>query len=156
MYNRWEDSLNRELAGWKAEMDELESKVPDRRLIYDNARERVLQALEAQAMEAGLLPITSRPGKPVQGRVVEPPTPLPTPSDMAGWKSLAELSERGKSDPTLGGSVKPTRIREPNGNEVPARSCRTSFCTLRNSWLKEDSSAGNIVRLLSAAEITGM
>ena len=120
MYNRWEDSLKRELAGWKAELDGLQSKVPDKRLIYDNVRERVLQSLEAQAIEVGLLPQASRLVKPVQRRVVE--TSNPTPSDMAGWKSFAELSERGDSDPTMDGSVKPTRIREPNGNEVPVRS----------------------------------
>ena len=55
LFPDWQDGLKQELAGWKAELDKLESKVPDGRLIYNNARERVLQALESVAQETGLL-----------------------------------------------------------------------------------------------------
>ena len=53
LFPEWEDSLKQELAGWKAELDKLNAKVPDRQLIYTNAKERVLQALESVAQEPG-------------------------------------------------------------------------------------------------------
>ena len=58
LYNDWQDGLKQELADWKDELEKLESKVPNGRLIYNNARERVLQALESVAQEDGLLPQT--------------------------------------------------------------------------------------------------
>ena len=51
LYNDWKYSRKQGLAGWKAELDKLESKVPNGRLIYNNVRERVLQTLEVQAQE---------------------------------------------------------------------------------------------------------
>ena len=59
LFSEWEASLKQELAGWKDDLDKLNAKAPDGRLIYNSARERVLKALEAQALEVGLLPQTT-------------------------------------------------------------------------------------------------
>ena len=59
LFPEWEKGLKQEFAAWKDELDKLESKSLDGRLIYNNARERVLQALESVAQEAGLLPRTT-------------------------------------------------------------------------------------------------
>ena len=116
LFPEWEDSLNQELASWKAELEKLESKVPDGRLIYNSARERVLQVLESVAHEDGLLPQTSpRRGRPTRKQVIEESSPAP--ADMSGWMSFVKLSEWGNTDPAKGASVKPMRFREPNDNE---------------------------------------
>ena len=121
LFPEWEDDLKRELAGWIGELGKLESKVPDRRLIYNNARERVLQALEFAAQETGLLSQTT------QGR--EPPArnPISEPSNLDGisardWMSFVQLGEWGNTGPTGGGSVKPKRFRDACQTEVLVRS----------------------------------
>ena len=76
LFPEWEDGLKRELAVWKGELDKLEAKVPDGRLIYNNAKERVLQALETQALEAGLLPQSVRTEeRPYRRQVAETSNP---------------------------------------------------------------------------------
>ena len=123
MYNRWEDYRKREIAGWKDELDKLESKVPDGRLIYNNARERVLQALESVAQEDGLFPQT-RPSRHSRESGNPPATAsnTPTPTNMNGWMSFVQLGEWGNNDPSKGAGVKPTRFQEANGNEMPVKS----------------------------------
>lgn len=56
LFSEWTLGLKQELAEWKDELDKLDAKIPDRRLVYNNARERVLQALESVAQETGLYP----------------------------------------------------------------------------------------------------
>ena len=116
-------------------MDELESKVLEKRLIYDNARERVLQALEVQAQEAGLLPNAFRPGKSVQRRVAETSNPLPT--DMTGWVSLVQLDEWNKVAYVGSRSVKPARLRDPQGKEISVRSW-ADLLHMTAKWLMKE------------------
>ena len=52
----WEDGFRRELAEWRAELAELETKPLDKRLAFDNAKDRLLRLFEAEAREAGFLP----------------------------------------------------------------------------------------------------
>ena len=92
LYNDWKYSRKQGLAGWKAELDKLESKVPNGRLIYNNARERLLQALEAQALQAGLLPQTA-PRREVSAPKPIAETSSPTPGDINEWVTFAELGE---------------------------------------------------------------
>ena len=132
MYNRWEDSLKRELAGWRAEIDGLESKVPDRRIIYDNVRTRVLQALEAQALEAGLLPQAPRPGNPVRRGTAE--TSSPALSDMEGRMSLVELGEWSRIAKAGGRPPKPASFRDPQGDETSVNNWTDLFFTVAK-WL---------------------
>ena len=118
LYNDWQDGLKQELADWKAELDKLDAKVPDGRLIYNKARERVLQALESAAQDAGLVPQT-RPTRHSResGNPHTTETTTPTPVDMSEWMSFVELGEWGSIDPTKGASVKPMHFRDPNGAE---------------------------------------
>ena len=135
LYGEWEDSLNRELAGWKGELDKLDAKVPDRRLVYNNAKERVLQALESAAQDARLIPQAFRPGQPVQRQVVETSNHLP--SNMTGWVSLAELDEWNKVAYVGSRSVKPSRLRDPQGKEMPVRSW-ADLLHMTARWLMEE------------------
>ncbi len=115
LFPEWEDGLKQELTDWQEDLDKLEYKLPDRRLIYSNARERVLQPLEAQAQEAGLL-LQTAPSRNAQRPVAEVATSVP-PGAM-GWISFVQLSEWDKVAPGGGRSVRPTRFRDPVGNEV--------------------------------------
>ena len=135
LYNRWEDSIKRELGEWKGNFDDLESKVPNKQQIYDNARDQVLKALEAQALEAGLLPQGSRPGKPVHRRVSETSNPLPP--DMTGWASLSEIDEWNKVGYVGSRSVKPSRLRDPRGKENVLRSW-ADLLHVTARWLMEE------------------
>ena len=132
LFPDWEDSLKQELADWKAELDKLESKVPDGRLIYNNARERVLQALEAQALEAGLLPQTPSRGRPARRQVVEKSSPAP--ADMGEWVSLVKLSEWGSIAPQKGAEFSPKCFRDPQGKEISVGNWSDLFFTAAK-WL---------------------
>ena len=135
LFPEWEDGLKRELAVWKGELDKLEAKVPDGRLIYNNAKERVLQALETQALEAGLLPQASGLGKTVQRQVAETSNPLP--SDMTGWVSFVKFDEWNKVAYVGSRSVKPVCLRDPRGKEISVRSwADLLYMTAR--WLIEE------------------
>ena len=121
LFSEWEDGLRQELEGWKGELGKLESKVPDRRLIYNNARERVLQALESIAQEIGLFSQTT------QGREPSARNPISEPSNLdsrgaRNWMSFVQLGEWGNTDPTGGSSVKPRGFRDASQTEVPVRS----------------------------------
>ncbi len=123
LYNGWKDARSQELAGWKDELDKLEAKVPNGRLIYNNARERVLQALESVAQDAVLIP-QSRPNRNRRedGNQSNVEIADLTTTNVSGWMSLVQLGEWGNIDPSKGADVKPKRFREPNGIEVPIRS----------------------------------
>ena len=117
LFPEWEHGLKRDVADWKEELDKLESKLPDRRLIYNNARERVLRALEAQAQETGLL----QEEAPIRSALARRPVaevPAPAPTGGKEWMSFVQLGEWGKASSMGGRSVKPIRFRDPTGNEV--------------------------------------
>ena len=114
LYNAWEDGIKRELADWKDELAKLEARVVDGQLIYNNARERVLQLLEAEAREAGLLP-----QKPVQEAVVSTPENFgAATADINRWLTFVQMGEWGGIEPTTGTPVKPLRFRDPKGIEI--------------------------------------
>ncbi len=125
LYDDWKNGLNQELEDWKGELAKLESKVPNGRLIYNNARDRVLQALESAAQDAGLLQQT-RPARHSHERgdpSSDEQNQLP-PNDrgMEGWMSFVQLAEWGNTDPLTGASVKPSRFRDPTRGVIPVRS----------------------------------
>ena len=136
LFPEWEHGLKRDVAEWKEELDKLESKLSDRRLIYNNARERVLRALEAQAQETGLLqeetPIRSAS---VLGPVAEVPAPAPTGGKE--WMSFVQLGEWGKASSMGGRSVKPIRFRDPSGNEVSLKTWADLFFQTAD-WLAQE------------------
>ena len=71
LYVRWEAGRNQELAGWRDELAALESHPLDNRLVYNNARDRLLSMLEAEARDVGLLPAKRSGEKPLQVPVEE-------------------------------------------------------------------------------------
>ena len=138
LFPEWEEGLKQELAGWEGELVMLESKIPDGRLIHNNARDRVLQALEAQARESGLIP-QSRPyrhlgelGSPKVAKIAEP-----TASNVDDWMSLVQLGEWGKVDPTKKATVKPTCFRDPQIREIPLDNWSHLLFTTAK-WLVEE------------------
>ena len=134
LYEDWKNGLNQELEDWKDELAKLQSKVPNGRLIYNNARDRVLQALESAAQEAGLLPQASLQGKTVQRQVAENSHPLP--SDMTGWVSFVQLGEWNKVAYVGSRSVKPVSLRDPQGKKISVRSW-ADLLYLTARWLME-------------------
>ena len=54
LYNEWEGGRRRGSADWKDELAKLDAQPIDGQLILNNARDRLLQLLEAEAREAGL------------------------------------------------------------------------------------------------------
>ena len=135
IFPEWEDGLKQELAGWKAELDKLESEAPNGRLIYNNARERVLQALDSVAQEAGLLqPAPPRREVPESKPVAEMSSLVP--SNMSGWMSLAQLGEWGFTKSAGDSPVKPSRFREPQGQETSVNNWADLFFTVAK-WLVE-------------------
>ena len=112
LFPEWEERLKQELAGWKGDLNKLESKVPDRRLIYSNSKEHVLQALESIAQEAGLLT--------QQSQAVENSNPAPT--DMNGWMSFVQLGKLEKVSASRGNTGNSWLLRVPGRKPVSVRS----------------------------------
>ena len=133
LFPDWEDSLKHELAGWKDELDKLESKVPDGRLIYKKARERVLQALESVAQEAGLLAQTT----PSQEAPSVTDNSSLVPSASSKWTTFVQLRKWGLADPNKGSQVKPVRFRDPQGNEKPVKNWADFYVTITEWLIKE-------------------
>lgn len=131
-FYEWETAFKQELAGWKDELSKLESKVPDGGLIYNNAKGRVLQALESVAQETGLFPRPPRRETPVRRAVTEKPNPVP--ADMKEWVSFVKLGERGKNNPGKGIPVKPASFRDSNGKETPVKNW-LDLLTITIEWL---------------------
>ena len=82
LYVEWENGLKQEFAAWQDELNKLESQIPDRRLVYNNARERVLQALESVAQETGLYP------RPTPNRRVSPARHQANETSVKNWFDL--------------------------------------------------------------------
>ena len=119
LFPEWEEGLKQELAGWEGELVKLDSKIPDGRLIHNNARERVLVALEAQAREAGLIP-QSRPSGRIQdsgNQTISESSNLPS-ADMSGWVTFTDLAIWFQKKPDKAPQYGPQRIRDQNGSEI--------------------------------------
>ena len=56
MFGDWEDGLKSELTDWKNELDELENRPIDKRLIFNSAQNKVIYLLQREACAADLLP----------------------------------------------------------------------------------------------------
>ena len=108
LFPKWEDGLKRELADWNRELESLESKVPDGRLIYHGVRKRVIQALEVVALETGILPRAPR-----LDVFVDDADPLQ--SGFEGWVSFERLFRERRNGV---GELRPVRFRDSDGNET--------------------------------------
>ena len=138
LYNDWKDTLKQELTGWKDELDKLDARVPDRRLIYNNTKERVLQALESVAQEEGLLPQASlRRETPAERTTPFTENTNSTPADLSGWMSFVQLGEWGNINPSERSAVKPKLMQFQNEFEtieIPVRSWTNLLCQTAE-WL---------------------
>ena len=56
MFNKWEDNLKSELAGWKNELKELKNRPVDKKLIFNSVRNKVMHLLQREAQDVGLQP----------------------------------------------------------------------------------------------------
>ena len=95
----WVGNLRAELADWRGELEELESRPVDKAAVFNSARIKATHLLGKKAKAMGLLP--------------DDPPPPPD-----GWRKLSELentvSEKGWK--ALAGK-KPLALRFPNGNK---------------------------------------
>lgn len=108
LFPKWEDGLKRELADWSRELESLESKVPDGRLVYGSVRGRVIQALEFVAQETGVLPQAPRLGA-FEG------DDDPLQPGFEGWVSFERLFRERRNG---GGELRLVRFRDLDGNEI--------------------------------------
>ena len=72
LFSEWEGGFKQELAGWRKELATLESQSIDGQSIWDNARDRLMRLLEAEAREAGLLPQSNLRETPLRTMLEEP------------------------------------------------------------------------------------
>ena len=117
LYNEWESGLRREQANWKGELDKLEAQQINGQLVFNNARERLLRLLEAEAREAGLLP-----RKQIREMPPQPPGQEHSSRDSLDtgeWMTFIQLAELGSRDRTK--TARPMRLRDPHGNEIPVK-----------------------------------
>ena len=72
LFSEWEGGFKQELVGWRKELATPESQSIDGQLIFNNARDRLLRLLEAEAREAGLLPQSNLRETPLRTMLEEP------------------------------------------------------------------------------------
>ena len=133
LFPEWEDGLKQELAGWGEELSKLESKAPDKRLIYNNTRERVLKALEAQATAFGVFTQPQSRRKTLE-RVQVSESPGLVSSEKAGWITFVELDEWGRIEPAKGTAIRPACFRDPQGKEFSVNTWSDLFFSIAR-WL---------------------
>ena len=118
MYAEWENRYKAELEALKEELAELEAQTIDGQLVLRNVRERLLRLLEAEAMEAGLIP-----GAITQEAVPQQPSvgnSLTEPPHSGKWLTFIDLTILGKSGSTR--DYKPRRFCDPRAIEKPLSS----------------------------------
>ena len=120
LYNQWEIGLKQELAQWQDELAVLKSQPIDGQQVLDNAKERILILLEAEATEIGLLPRQHIPENPATSPAEEFATPVS--SDSGEGMTFVQLDEWGKQLGNRGTSIKPFRFLAPQRKEAPVRS----------------------------------
>ena len=119
MYSEWEKGRVAERDGWKGELASLEAQSVDGQLVLRNVRERVMRLLEAEAREAGLIAKAQIREMPLQPQGQEHSSPAS--SDTDGWMTFVQLGELTESGSTKGTSIKPRRLRDPHGKEIPVK-----------------------------------
>ncbi len=107
----WEGNLRSELAGWQAELAELENRPVDNAAIFNSAQSKALHLLRRSAQSAGLMGDNYRAGDVPAERNRRPRTPnfvprtllnhQPAPADnnSGEWLSLSELYPNMSDNP---------------------------------------------------------
>lgn len=123
LYAAWEDDQRAELAGWKETLAALQAQPVDGQQIFENAQERLLRLLAAEAREVGLLP---------RQRIEETAVAaLPASGESM---TFLELEEWGNNEPKQGALVKPWRMQVPTGDILPVKSW-ADLITATSDWL---------------------
>ncbi len=107
----WEDGFRRELTQWRKELAELETKPLDKRLAYENAKDRLLRLLEAEAREAGFLSQDE-----VQAQPAQPPN-----SNRIVGELATQMTKNNPSVADSEGSTVLTPPRKPSSTAAPER-----------------------------------
>ena len=110
----WEASFRRQLTEWREELAELEAKTLDKRLAYDNAKDRLLRLLDAEARDSGFLP---------QKRVQEKPHQSPVSARILR-EQLAVLEKNKPSSPAPADSTILLPPPKPISTVAPKRAKR--------------------------------
>ena len=97
-------------------MSTLESQPIDGQLIFGNARDSLLRLLEAEAIEAGLIPSKQLQEAPIDGSDREHSGRGVLDGDT--WMTFSQLMNLIKETPMNGNSTKPGRLRTPEGIEI--------------------------------------
>ena len=132
LFPKWEDGLKKELADWSRELESLESKVPDGRLVYGSVRGRVIQALEFVAQETGVLPQAPRLGA-FEG------DDDPLQPGFEGWVSFERLFRERRNGV---GELRLVRFRDSDGNETDVGSwigliVQTAEWLIKNGFISD-------------------
>ena len=150
MYVQWEEEHKAELTCWKDELSALVSQPIDGQQVFNNAKERILQLLEAEAGESGLLPRISH----------EEPLTLPAESSAVSdspesgeWMTFPQLREWGRilmRQEKKGTSIKSLRMRDSKGTEIPVRNwanllSETAEWLIREGLLTENDCPVSVV-----------
>ncbi len=102
-YLEWERNLKDELDGWQTEIAELKEKPDDKRLIFDNTRDKVTRLLSRQAQDIGILSDAS--SSVIDHRFV---------ASSSEWILLSSSIPS-----TLITGRKPSELRMPEGQQIP-------------------------------------
>ncbi len=119
LFNKWEGTLKQELDEWRKELARLESQHIDGQLIFDNARDRMLRLLEAEAIEAGLLPQTQIWERAFEEPVEERSTNASL--NSGPWMTFAQLEEYVKRHRDQRRSIKPSGLQYPDAQEISVK-----------------------------------
>ena len=131
LFNEWETDRNQELAVWRDELANRESRPLDKQLVYNNARDRLMRLFDAEAREIGLFPQERSRENPLEatveqhslGRVVDRKSHADTRNNTPSPKRRKRLASNtiagGKySEPILeslielGGSAQSSKVLE--------------------------------------------
>lgn len=117
LYDEWERSLRGELVGWKEQLTNLENEAVDKRLIYGNARKRLLHLLEEEARDAGILTRLRHRTERIDAAPETDSFPM---TEIRGaWVPLTLLRDKEQFQQARRTSTKPRRVRNPDGKETP-------------------------------------
>ena len=151
LYNQWEIGLKQELAQWQDELAVLKSQPIDGQQVFNNAKDRILQLLEAEARESGLLPRMSHEEKPLT--LPAESSAVSDSPESGGWMTFPQLREWGRNlmrQEKKGTSIKPLQMRDSKGTEIPVRNwanllSETAEWLIREGLLTENDCPVSVV-----------
>ena len=147
LYSKWEGSIRQELAECREELSRLESFVVDGQQVFDSAKDRLMQLLEAEAQEAGLIPL-----RPARKEVPEESAERPA---IIEWGTSQAFQPRETANNSTG-SVGNRRWVHPNrpGSPISLGDAYEMLQTHNRSlWEETESDIANIGKRAARGEI---